>query len=598
MIRCPLLRTFFISRRINRFKKEIDGIKSKKVILSLRRKIKKPKFKIMKLTQKYLITISLALLLFSQSFGQAPATSTPPTSTAPATSTTMSNNVSSDPNLVVDSNKYRGWSITLHGGVTFPYVDIRNSDYPKLSFDPKTGNLGWGAGLGITKMFTSAFGVELNAMVGSLHAALTNDSNIAQYKNSYQKFGFAQPVYFKTINPMFSFNASIYVDWISAAMTLAHANRKPNSDRRVAIYSTFGLGAIFFSSEINDIATDTTYRSIIAGSGSNPKQFPLGRVGGYLRGYSGASTETEIPVSLGFKYKLSHSLDLGLQYQLHLVNSDKLDGWVKNLDDFNTGRTDKYSFTNVTLTYKFVGSDKSVDYIEWKNPIDHMYDVQADLQRKVKQLSTDSDGDGVPDMFDKCPNTPAGVVVDGSGCPLDIDGDGVPDYKDNQPFTPKGCKVDANGVAIDSDGDGVPDCLDKEPNTKPGALTNFQGITIPIYHPDTLAGIESMMPVVYFDFDMSNLKDQFYPELTQIARAMKIDPKLKIRITGNCDQRGGETFNNKLGQQRADACKNFIVTYFNIDPSRIDTKSLGKSQPLSPTFYAINRRADFEVTAK
>lgn len=546
----------------------------------------------MKLTYKYLITPVLAVLLFNQSFGQF---TQPSDTTKPASTTTMSNTVSSDPYLVVDSNKYRGWAITLRGGITFPYVDIRNSDYPQLSFDAKTGNLGWGAGLGLTKMFTSAFGIELNAMVGSLHAALTEDSNIAQYKNSYQKFGFLQPVYFKTINPMFSFNGSIYIDWVSSAMTLAHANRKANSDRRLTVYSTIGIGAVFFNSEIHDIATDTTYRNPEGGTNVTNK---LGRVGGYLRGFTGSSTETEFPLSFGVKYKLSHSLDLGLEYQLHIVNTDKLDAWVKNLNDFNTGRTDKYSFTDLALTYKFVGKDKSVEYIEWKNPVDNMYDVQADLQRKVKQLSTDTDGDGVPDMFDKCPGTPAGVVVDGSGCPLDIDGDGIPDYKDNQPFTPKGCKVDADGVAIDSDGDGVPDCLDKEANTKPGALTNFQGITIPIYHPDTLAGIEAMMPVVYFDFDMANLKDQFYPELTQLARDMKMDSKLKIRITGNCDQRGGESYNNKLGQRRADACKNFIVTYFNIDPSRIDTKSLGKAQPLSPTFYAINRRADFEVTAK
>ncbi|MEJ7661631.1 MAG: thrombospondin type 3 repeat-containing protein [Hymenobacter sp.] len=48
----------------------------------------------------------------------------------------------------------------------------------------------------------------------------------------------------------------------------------------------------------------------------------------------------------------------------------------------------------------------------------------------------DADGDGVTDADDKCPNTPAGVKVDATGCPLDADGDGVADYLDKCPDTP------------------------------------------------------------------------------------------------------------------------------------------------------------------
>ncbi|UCD34027.1 MAG: OmpA family protein, partial [Nitrospiraceae bacterium] len=43
------------------------------------------------------------------------------------------------------------------------------------------------------------------------------------------------------------------------------------------------------------------------------------------------------------------------------------------------------------------------------------------------------------------PGTPAGVTVDKNGCPLDSDGDGVPDYLDKCPDTPRGTAVDANG---------------------------------------------------------------------------------------------------------------------------------------------------------
>jgi len=87
----------------------------------------------------------------------------------------------------------------------------------------------------------------------------------------------------------------------------------------------------------------------------------------------------------------------------------------------------------------------------------------------------DSDGDGVADYLDKCPDTPKGAPVDAQGCPKDSDGDGVADYLDKCPDTPKGAPVDAQGCPKDSDGDGVADYLDKCPDTPKGAPVDAQG---------------------------------------------------------------------------------------------------------------------------
>ena len=87
----------------------------------------------------------------------------------------------------------------------------------------------------------------------------------------------------------------------------------------------------------------------------------------------------------------------------------------------------------------------------------------------------DSDGDGIADKYDKCPNTPAGAVVDKVGCPIDSDKDGVPDGIDKCPSTPAGATVDAVGCPIDSDKDGVPDGIDKCPNTPVGAAVDSVG---------------------------------------------------------------------------------------------------------------------------
>ena len=58
----------------------------------------------------------------------------------------------------------------------------------------------------------------------------------------------------------------------------------------------------------------------------------------------------------------------------------------------------------------------------------------------------DTDGDGVKDKKDKCPDTPLGARVDAKGCPIDTDGDGVFDGIDKCADTPKGCTVDAEGL--------------------------------------------------------------------------------------------------------------------------------------------------------
>lgn len=87
----------------------------------------------------------------------------------------------------------------------------------------------------------------------------------------------------------------------------------------------------------------------------------------------------------------------------------------------------------------------------------------------------DSDGDGVLNNRDRCPNTPPGAQVDGSGCPADNDGDGVVNGVDRCPNTPTGALVDAAGCPRDSDGDNIADGIDKCPNTPAGVLVDANG---------------------------------------------------------------------------------------------------------------------------
>lgn len=101
---------------------------------------------------------------------------------------------------------------------------------------------------------------------------------------------------------------------------------------------------------------------------------------------------------------------------------------------------------------------------------------------------SDSDGDGVVDSNDTCPDTAAGASVDANGCSAaqkDSDGDGVSDAADTCPDTAAGASVDANGCTAtqrDSDGDGVNDAVDQCPATTAGSTVDANGCPVTVNH--------------------------------------------------------------------------------------------------------------------
>jgi len=107
--------------------------------------------------------------------------------------------------------------------------------------------------------------------------------------------------------------------------------------------------------------------------------------------------------------------------------------------------------------------------------LDRCPETPAGYAVDAEGCSSDKDGDGVNDVLDACPDTPTGAKVDARGCPMDSDGDGVFDGIDACPETPAGAKVDARGCSMDSDGDGVADGVDKCPDTPRGAKVDANG---------------------------------------------------------------------------------------------------------------------------
>jgi len=100
------------------------------------------------------------------------------------------------------------------------------------------------------------------------------------------------------------------------------------------------------------------------------------------------------------------------------------------------------------------------------------------------EISMDLDNDGVLNMLDQCSNTPAGEVVNASGCSesqIDDDGDGVMNDTDLCPETPTGEIVDANGCSdsqLDDDNDGVMNDTDQCPETPTGEIIDVNGCSV------------------------------------------------------------------------------------------------------------------------
>ena len=477
---------------------------------------------------------------------------------------------------------YRTWTISVGGHVTSPGTDIRYRDFFG-TLDPKNENQ-WGASIAVTKMFDASFGVQLNASYNVLQGVFDTLVRHQEDKEYLEEQGFGDGVYFR--NNVIAGSARIYWNISNTIFGMnryykANANGGPIRPRRFSLYTTAGLGLTGFDPHLMELSDDAPYESEANPDAIRPANLDQ-------------SLEVYIPFSLGVKFNLGKAMDLGIEYGLNFVLTDKLDGVV--YDHPNRLSNDFYSQLGVTLHFKTGTKKKSSQHIEWINPVEPILNDLDAVKRDVRGLTRDSDGDGVADMFDEEDDTPEGVTVSGAGEALDSDGDGIPDHADLEPFSDKNVEVDEFGQAIDSDGDGVADHMDEEPNTEDGKLVNFQGMTIENHLdlPEDGPGEGIYLPSIYFDTDRSEIKRDFEDDLFQVARIMKRAEGLNFVIAGHCDERGSEEYNYELGKRRAEAARDYLVENYGIDAGRLTIVSKGKEAMDGPR-YSINRRVDFRI---
>lgn len=301
--------------------------------------------------------------------------------------------------------------------------------------------------------------------------------------------------------------------------------------------------------------------------------------------------EVELDLVGGLKYAVTPRISAFVEYHEHFATAEEWDGAFidfanDKLRGFKVGLCIKLGRNKDSDGDGVIDDDDDcpdtplgVEVDENGCPKDRDLDGIPDYQDDCPDIPglpefngcPDTDGDGIPDKEDDCPELPG--LLEYNGCP-DTDGDGVIDPKDLCPDTPMGVKVDEYGCPIDSDGDGMTDDIDQCPDEY-GPI-EYNGCPEP---PD--AGWpdfkQETPPEVYFEYDKSELTPEAEAELGKIVRNMFENPSFKIRLSGFADPRGSAEYNLNLSKKRVESVKKYLMKR-GIPENRIYLKGVGELQ--------------------
>ena len=398
-----------------------------------------------------------------------------------------STSTSSSAKVFGGRGQYRTWSFGVNAGVLSPFVVIGGSN----DFTNQDLNLGYG--ISLKKQLGHAFALQGNVFRGKISGTNKDAVNGSQ-------FGLR------------SFETEVgYAADLSGVVNVATVDflRRENA---VNFYVSAGYGLIAYAPKtVSTSGTEIDWKDR-AGEDGDKK---------YVK-------EAYIPVGAGVKFKVSDRVAFNLGYTMSFIDADNLDGIYAKATT-----KDKFSYGYAGLEFS-LGSKSKPD-LQWVNPLALMYDELKDpslrqevealkgrvsnVERSIEDLKKDTDGDGVADQFDKCPGTPAGTAVDGSGCPLP--------------------KMQADSVA--------------------GTATGYEPIQ--------------------FEFNSSVLKTESYPILDQLSSRLR-ENNSKVTLKGYASSEGTAAYNMKLSKDRANSVKTYLVNS-GVNASQVAARGYGEANPIA-----------------
>ena len=398
-----------------------------------------------------------------------------------------STSTSSSAKVFGGRGQYRTWSFGVNAGVLSPFVVIGGSN----DFTNQDLNLGYG--ISLKKQLGHAFALQGNIFRGKISGTNKDAVNGSQ-------FGLR------------SFETEVgYAADLSGVVNVATVDflRRENA---VNFYVSAGYGLIAYAPKtVSTSGAEFDWKDR-AGEDRDKK---------YVK-------EAYIPVGAGVKFKVSDRVAFNLGYTMSFVDADNLDGIYAKATT-----KDKFSYGYAGLEFS-LGSKSKPD-LQWVNPLALMYDELKDpslrqevealknrvsnVERSIEDLKKDTDGDGVADQFDKCPGTPAGTAVDGSGCPLP--------------------KMQADSVA--------------------GTATGYEPIQ--------------------FEFNSSVLKTESYPILDALSSRLR-ENNSKVTLKGYASSEGTAAYNMKLSKDRANSVKTYLVNS-GVNASQVTARGYGEANPVA-----------------
>lgn len=237
-------------------------------------------------------------------------------------------------------------------------------------------------------------------------------------------------------------------------------------------------------------------------------------------------------------------------------------------------------------------------------------------------VEKDTDGDGIMDSKDKCPD--AAGITKYDGCPVpDTDGDGINDENDKCP-TVKGLAKYSGCPVPDRDKDGINDEEDKCPDA--AGVARYQGCPIPDRDKDGINDEEDKCPDVpgvrenngcpvvkeevirkvatsakniFFATGSAKLLAKSFKSLNDVAAILKEDVALKLDVEGHTDITGSDKINGPLSKNRAKSVYDYLTTKAGIDASRVSSEGFGSTKPIADNKTAkgreLNRRVEMRL---
>lgn len=418
------------------------------------------------------------------------------------------------PKLFSPASAFSSWSVGINAGILAPTTFSGKNDFTKWKAD-------FGYGAFIKKQILPAFGIQADFLGGKLQA------------DNSEPWGNGMP----PVSPYDSYNTRIsYAASLSAQLSLGNIYWM-NRQYLVQPYLSAGYGLMGYKVTTKDNAgLEAKFNA-----GENVE-------------------ESFIPAGVGLKFFLTDNINLDLGYTMNFVDGDNLDGYRAG------PQNDKFSYTHIGLGFALGGKTKP--QLASYNPVAALQDdyimrnaaLQSELAKererndaRLAQLDTDwkrflndSDKDGVSDYFDKCPDTPAGTQVDGSGCPIKV-------------TTVNPVRV----VVTEEDRRVVAD-----------AIKNLE-----------------------FDFGKATIRPTSHASLKRVAELLK-NKDFSLKLAGHTDNVGSDAYNLKLSKDRAESVKAYLVAQ-GANPSRIEATGYGESQPISTNSTEAgrqeNRRVEFTL---